>query len=131
MAQQELEVILLRQLASHLATPILVVDPKGNLVYFNEAAEAILGRRFDETQEIRRAEFNSAFRPTDEYGVPLRPDELPLAMAADRLDPVHRRFWIRGLDGVRRQIEGTAFPLIGQNHRLLGAFAIFWEIPAA
>jgi PAS domain-containing protein len=128
LAQQELEMILLRQLASHLATPILVVDPKGDLVYFNEAAEAILGRRFDETQEIRRAEFNSTFQPSDEHGVPLRPDEQPLAMAADRLEPAHRRFWIRGLDGARRHIEGAAFPLIGQNHRLLGAFALFWEI---
>jgi PAS domain-containing protein len=127
-AQQEIEVILLRQLASHLATPILVVDPKGDLVYFNEPAEAILGRRFDETQEIKRAEFAGIFQPSDEHGVPLRPDEQPLALASDGLAPAHRRFWIRGLDGVRRHIEGHAFPLIGQNHRLLGAFALFWEI---
>jgi PAS domain-containing protein len=127
-AQQEIEVILLRQLASHLATPIIVVDPKGDLLYFNEPAEAILGRRFDETQDIKRGEFASIFQPSDEHGVPLRPDEQPIAMAADRLQPSHRRLWIRALDGARRHVEAAAFPLIGQNHRLLGAFALFWEI---
>ncbi|MBW2374226.1 MAG: PAS domain-containing protein, partial [Deltaproteobacteria bacterium] len=40
----DVELILLRQLASQLAMPIIVVDPRGDLLYFNEAAEAILGR---------------------------------------------------------------------------------------
>ena len=39
MPQQEIEVILMRQLASYLAMPILVVDTEGDLVFFNEAAE--------------------------------------------------------------------------------------------
>ena len=131
MLQHEVEVILLRQLASQLATPVIVVDPAGDLLYFNEPAEAILGRRFDETDGIRRGEFTAHFQPTDEHGNFLKADELPLAIANDRLVPSHRRFWIRGLDGVRREIEGTAFPLIGQNDRHLGSFAIFWEIDPA
>jgi len=129
--QQEVEVILLRQLASQLATPVIVVDPAGDLLYFNEPAEAILGRRFDETDEIRRGEFTAHFQPTDAQGNLIKADALPLAVANDRLVPSHSRFWIRGLDGVRRQIEGTAFPLIGQNDRHLGSFAIFWEIDEA
>jgi hypothetical protein len=36
--------------------------------------------------------------------------------------------WIQGLDQVRRHIEVTAFPLIGQAGRHLGAVAIFWEV---
>ena len=31
----DIEVILMRQTASYLAMPVFVVDPKGNLVYFN------------------------------------------------------------------------------------------------
>ena len=42
-------------------------------------------------------------------------------------DPAHRSFWIRGLDGQLRKIEVTAFPLVGQAERFLGAIAIFWE----
>ena len=45
MAQREVELILVRQLASYLTTPFLVVDTKGTLLYFNEAAEPLLGRR--------------------------------------------------------------------------------------
>jgi PAS domain-containing protein len=46
MPQLEIEMILMRQLASYLAMPIFIVDPVGNLVFYNEPAESILGRRF-------------------------------------------------------------------------------------
>ena len=38
-------------------------------------------------------------------------------------------FEIQGLDGARRMIEVTAFPLIGMANRFLGALALFWEAP--
>ena len=41
--------------------------------------------------------------------------------------PSFRRFLFQGLDGVKHRVEGTAFPLIGQCHRHLGALGIFWE----
>jgi hypothetical protein len=41
------ELILMRQLASYLAMPILLFDPAGNLLFYNEPAEALVGRRFD------------------------------------------------------------------------------------
>ena len=41
------------------------------------------------------------------------------------------RAWLRGLDGTRRHVEVTAFPLVGQAGRFLGAVALFWEkVPA-
>ena len=42
--QQPIEMILLRQLAEHLAIPMWVIDGAGDLVFFNEAAEPTLGR---------------------------------------------------------------------------------------
>ena len=44
--------------------------------------------------------------------------------------PAHSGFWIRGLDSVLRHIEVSAFPLIGQSDRYLGAVALFLEAPA-
>jgi hypothetical protein len=41
--------------------------------------------------------------------------------------PAHDTFWIKGLNGVARHLSVTAFPLIGQHDRDLGAVAIFWE----
>jgi hypothetical protein len=74
-------------------------------------------------------EWSTIFQPTDEDSRPLPPERLPLIVALRQGRPAHSGFWIRGLDGVLRQIEVMAFPLIGQGERRLGAVAIFWESP--
>ena len=69
---EAIEIILIRQLASYLAAPILVVDRELELVFFNEAAEPILGRRFDEAAELgRRGEWTRLFQPADANGMPV------------------------------------------------------------
>ena len=130
MPQREIEIILARQFASYLATPIFVIDPDGNLLYYNESAEAILGCRFDETGEMPMEQWSTIFKPVDENGQPLAAEVLPLAIALQDRESVHRSFTIMGLDGVHRHIHVTAFPLVGQAERFLGAMAIFWEAKA-
>ena len=126
-AQHEVEVILMKQVASYLAMPIFVVDPEGNLVYFNEPAEDILHLRYDETDLLPMSEWARIFTPSDEHGEPLDPEDLPLVAALQEHRPAHRAMWIKGLDGTDRHISLTAFPLVGQHDRDLGAVAIFWE----
>ena len=128
MAQKEIEVILTRQLASYLATPTLIVDPLGTLLFYNEPAEGILGLRFDEAGELSIDEWTAMIAPSDAQGVPLAPEARPLMIAVTERRPTHDEMWIQGLDQVRRHIEVTAFPLIGQAGRHLGAVAIFWEV---
>jgi PAS domain-containing protein len=130
MSQKAIELILTRQLASYLAMPIFLVDPDGTLIYYNEPAEAILGRRFEETGEMPASEWATIFTPTDESGASLPPQGLPLMVALVERRPDHRRFWICGLDGARRHLDVTAFPIIGQDQRHLGAIALFWEVAA-
>jgi PAS domain-containing protein len=127
MAQKEIEVILTRQLASYLALPILLVDPQGTLIYYNEPAESILGQRFEETGEMPMGEWSVMFHPTDEDGAPLPPHRLPLVAALSERRPAHGSFWIRGLDDVPRHLQVIAFPLLAQAERFLGAAALFWE----
>jgi PAS domain-containing protein len=127
-SQQEIEIILCRHWASHLQTPVFLVNPEGTLLYYNEPAESILGRRFAETGPMSVAEWSTAFKATDSRDVPLKPDELPLAIALAERRPAHKRFWIVGLDNVRRYIETTGLPIIGQADRFLGAVAFFWEL---
>ena len=129
MTQYEIEVILLRQLASYLATsrcPSSSLDPRGALVFYNEPAEIILGKRFEETGEMSVEEWSKAFQATDEQDRPLEPEAVPLMIAFNDRRPTHGSLWIRGLDGVRRHIEATAFPLVGQSDRFLGAVVLFW-----
>jgi PAS domain-containing protein len=131
MSQKEIEIILARHLSSYLAAPIFIADPQGNLLYYNEAAEAILGRRFDETGEMPLAVWGTIFEPVDKAGNLLPPDQLPLAITLATRRASQGSFWIRGLDNVLRYIEVTAYPLVGQANRYLGAFAIFSETRGA
>ena len=127
MTQREVELILVRQLAGYLTLPIFVVDPAGNLLYYNEPAELLLGLRYDETGEMPVEEWSSVFVPKDEQGQPLAPDDLPLVRTLATHTPQHGRMVIDGLDGARRTLDVTALPLIGQHGRELGAMAVFWE----
>lgn len=127
---QPIELILMRQLAGYLAMPIFVVDPEGNLLFYNEPAEALLGRRFDEAGPMPAAEWSTVFLPRDAEGAPIPPEGLPLMIALQKYQPAHRTFWITGHDGVARQLGVTAFPLEGLGGRHLGAVALFWGLEA-
>jgi PAS domain-containing protein len=128
MAQRPVEIVLMRQLASYLAVPILIVDRKLDLLFFNESAEPILGRRFEETGEIHRGEWSRLFQLSDANGIPIPRDEQPFALALDRNQPSHGRWGLTGLDGVARVIEGIGFPLETHDAGLIGAVGIFWEM---
>ncbi len=128
--QKQVEIILMRQLASYLTLPVFVVDPEGNLLYYNPPAEPLLGRQFDEAGEMSMKEWSTIFAPVDERGAPLPPDALPLAIALQKRQPAYRRIRITGLDGVPHELEVVAFPLEGQGRRFLGAVAIFCSVNA-
>ena len=128
MPQQEIEIILARHLSEYLLMPIFIVNPNGDLVFYNEPAEVILGLSYSETGMMPAAEWSTIFHPEDLDGRPIKPDDLPLMIALTDRHPAHKILQIRGLDGIARQIEATAFPLVSQGDRFLGAIAIFWEI---
>jgi PAS domain-containing protein len=125
--QREVEVILLKQVASYLAMPIFLVDPEGTLVYYNEPAERLLGYRYEETGEMPIGEWSTVFVPRDEHGNQIPAAELPLGVALMQQRPAHGTMWIDALDDETHHIMVTAFPLVGQHDRKLGAVAIFWE----
>lgn len=61
-----IQLILIRQLAGYLSVPLFLVDPQGNLLFYNEPAEIILGRRFEETGKMSAEEWSTAFTPLDQ-----------------------------------------------------------------
>ena len=127
MAQHDIEVILMRELASHLAMAVFVVDPSGELVFYNEPAELLLGTRFDETGPMLMDDWSSVFEPSDEQGHRLEPERLPLVIAVEEGRPAHGRFFIRGLDGARRPDCPRSGMAVTSSCRRLGAAAVFWE----
>jgi PAS domain-containing protein len=115
MPQQEIEVILARHLSEYLFMPIFIVNPDGDLVFYNEPAEAILGKNYSETGIMPASEWSTVFQPMTADGKTIPPEELPLVIALRERRPAHKVIWIHGLDGIMREIEITAFPLIGQG----------------
>ena len=124
-AQRPLELILARNLMSALSTPAFLVDEGGVLVFYNEAAGMLLGKRFEELGTVGAEEWGSLFGPFDESGEPIPYDELPLVVAvrngrpahAELRDPLDRRRQPRG--------RGLGLPdphrarLAGRDRRLL------------
>jgi len=127
MAQPSIELILLRQWASYLTLPMLVMGADGELAYFNEAAEPLLGRSYEEMGALSLAELSARFALTTEAGASFTPATMPLGVAWRTRWPVHALLRLRGLDGVWRLVEVTALPMTGQGGRLFGVVALFWE----
>ena len=125
--QKSLVLILAREFASNLATPIYIADADERLVYFNEPAEQIAGRSFAETGEIPIREWAEMLAPQATDGQPLQREQTPGGIAFAVRRPAHGSLCITGLDGKRREIATTAFPLFGPDEEFHGIMVIFWE----
>jgi len=110
---------------SALSTPAFLVDQGGVLVFYNEAAGMLLGKRFEELGTVGPDEWGSLFGPFDENGEPIPYDELPLVVAVRNGRPAHANFEISSADGARHSVEASAFPIL-TAHGSQGAIAVFW-----
>ncbi len=128
--QKPLELILARNLMSALSTPAFLVDEGGVLVFYNEAAGALLGKRFEELGTVGAEEWGSLFGPFDQNGDPIPYDELPLVVAVRNGRPAHAEFTIRSTDGIQHDVEAAAFPIL-TAHGSQGAIALFWPSGSA
>jgi len=127
MSAYEIEIILSRQLADCLSSPVFITDTKGNLIFYNEPAEQLLGQRFEETGEMPVGTWSTVFTPMDEHSNPIPPEDLPLVKTLMNCQPYHKAFWIRSLQGVKQKISVTSYPIIGRENKFVGAKAIFWK----
>jgi PAS domain-containing protein len=126
-AAKSLPLILARELASNLATPMFLMDAAGTLVYYNEAADQLIGRPFAELGEVPALEFGEVLRLRESDGSPLRRRDTPTGVAFSGQRPAHRALRATGYDGVERAVEVTAFPLFGTADDMHGVVTVFWQ----
>jgi PAS domain-containing protein len=125
--QKQLVLILARAFASNLSTPTLIADARGYLVYYNEAAEATVGRRFSETGEMPLDDWIAAFEPRTSEADPLPANRRPARIALDERRPSHLSYLVTSTDGVEREIEVIALPLFAHTDEFVGIIVIFWR----
>ena len=125
--QRNVALILARELAVNVATPMWIWDEEGELVYYNEHVQAIVGSPEREIDVVRLDELPQ-FDPRDLDGNPIDVSELPSAIALNQRIPAHREFRITGLDGAKRRIAVTAYPLFGRGNEFCGAVSVFWQL---
>jgi PAS domain-containing protein len=126
--QKSVILILARELAANVGTPMLITDPWGTMVFYNEAAEKLLGQSFRKSGELPAESWRAVVSPADVDGSPLAYEELPLVVALTDRRPSHRALLITDFNGVKHQIEATSYPLIGNGDKLAGAVSIFWDL---
>ncbi|MDX6666348.1 MAG: hypothetical protein QOG68_2554 [Solirubrobacteraceae bacterium] len=124
--QQPIDLILARNLMSVLETPSFLVNDQGVMVFFNEAAGEMLGKRFEETGRLTREQWN-AIGPVDAEGNMIDSEDMPLSVALREGRPAHGRFNICTDQNNIVEVETSAVPLVssGDFH---GALVVFWPV---
>lgn len=123
-AQRPLELILARNLLSSLSTPGLLVGAGGRLLFYNEAAGAIIGRSFEEASGLTADEWTREFGPLDADGEPLAYEQISATHALRSHIPFHGEFSIK-TPGGRREIALTAIPIVAPDEST-AAIVMFW-----
>ena len=126
-AQKSLPLILAREFASNLATPLVILDKSGSIVFFNEPAEQIIGQTPAELGNLPEQDWRARFSAHRLDGTPVGNEDQPTAVARRERQPAHETLVYTMLDGQQRTLSVTAIPLLGRGDELAGVVAVFWE----
>jgi len=129
-AQKPLELILARNLLSSISTPAFLVGEQGALLFYNEAAGALVGRRFEETGVMSAQDWTSTFGPFGADDQPMAYDRIPATIALREARPYHGNFRICAAGGHHQDIAASAIPIVGAGGSS-GAIVIFWPVEDA
>jgi PAS domain-containing protein len=128
MPQRPLPLILARELAANIATPYVLLDGEGTLVFFNERAEQIIGATPPELGELSEEEWRTRFRVERPDGTLVASEQTPSVRARRERRPAQDTLVYTWADGRRTTLSVTATPLLGREGELLGVFLLFWEV---
>jgi PAS domain-containing protein len=126
MDQKPLELILARNFLTSLSTPAFLADGSGALIFYNEAAGALLGISFEESGRMPPEEWNRAIGPFGEDGEPMPVEEIPTTKALRRGKPAHGRFTMRSVKGDWYDIESSVLPIVAEGGQE-GAMIFIWQ----
>jgi PAS domain S-box-containing protein len=122
-----LPLILARELASNVATPFIVLDKDGTLLFFNERAEQIIGSTAAELGELTEEEWRVLLHVERLDGTPVPSELTPSSIARRECRPVLDTLVYTRNDGHSMKLVVMAVPLLAHADDLAGVFLVFWE----
>lgn len=126
-ALKSLVLIRAKHLAESVTTPMLLVDANGNMVFYNEAAEMVVGRAFNDVGPVPAADWQERFRVRARDDSPAPLEKMPgwMDLKGERPGLGHLR--LTTIEGRDLDVAVCAFPLFTSQHQFDGALVIFWE----
>jgi len=109
-----------------VAEAVLVADPSGRILLFNQSAREMLGIDLSETPVEN---WISALSLRKFDGTPFEPSELPIvrAVKGERVDALE--MLVRSpAGGTERQLSATARPLVGLDGQIWGGVAVLRDV---
>ena len=116
---KSLPLILAREFAANIATPVTVIDERGRLIFFNEPAERILGQTHAEVGELAQHEWTRLFSVEQLDGSPVTLDELPVGIAHREPLPGPRHAGVHDAGRHAARDRGHRIPAARQGRGLL------------
>lgn len=126
-ALKSLVLIRAKHLAESVTAAMFLTDDAGNLIFYNEAAEVLLGRPFADAGTLTAKEWQQAFDVRSRDGEPFPLEAMPGWMVLQKHQPTLGHLRFRSLDGTERTVAVCAVPLFSGPDRFEGAQIIFWE----
>ena len=124
---KSLVLIRAKHLAESVTTSMLLIDAEGNLVFYNEAAEALLGTPFTDVGQVPASEWQAQFKVRGRHDEPAPLQSMPgwQDLLGERPGIGHVK--LTTLDGRDLFLAVCAFPLFTSQQQFDGALVIFWE----
>ena len=131
-SQKPLELILARNLLTSISTPAFLLDDEAAVVFYNEAAAALLGRTVRGVRPDGGRAMDARLRAASTAAARRsRWTRSPTTDAIRSGRPAHAEFTIRSADGESTAIEASAFPIVASEEGSSGAMVLFWPVPEA
>jgi hypothetical protein len=123
-----LELILARNFVGSLAVPAMLIIPGGTAIFYNEAAGALLGVRFEELGRMEPDEWYTRFGPFEEDGTQPPFDQFALTLAVrEKHQAMHSRLYVKSVTDSMHEVEISVLPLVTEAG-YLGVISFFWPV---
>lgn len=124
---KSLVLIRAKHLAESVTRPSFLADNQGDLIFYKEAAEVLLGRAYADAGPMPASEWADIFDVRDRDGAPFPLEKMPGWIALQQHRPNLGHLQFTALDGKDRFIAVCAIPLFATPEQFEGALIIFWE----